>query len=448
MSNLSEPLLKYDLKLKTKENNEMNISIGYIDSKLSITAVFYKNYFKKTFSNSFTLEKLKESSSYYKQFNNEKEVINEILNNKLKGEEKIEGNEETSNAINLEIPLPSTNFSKISFELKQVNKTPEEILNEYKYIINQYENKFQISNFKSKILAGKDLEKETIKIWISPKKKLEASLLFSFHDIEYKEDSKSKYTYSLDSNINVRNFHKSCDNKSKILVICKSKNEIFGGYTPLSFNSSDEYGKDNDSFLFSLNQLKKYPKNNYEKTESLWCYKNYGPSFHWDLYFREKKMHAVKFEKKTYLTPEKWIDKYNCYVNDEGILLDSLEIFQIIDISDDSYCKKSLANLFGTPNFKNEKKNSSNLIGNNSKNEKGNIKNDKKDIIEEEKLDEQIIKNEENKNIINENDNSKNENNVVESKKDTVENKNDSDENKNDIKENENKNEENINNNK
>ena len=299
MSNLSEPLLKYDLKLKTKENNEMNISIDYIDSKLSITAVFYKNYFKKTFSNTFTLEKLKESSSYYKQFNNEKEVINEILNNKLKGEEKIEGNEETSNAINLEIPLPSTNFSKISFELKQVNKTPEEILNEYKYIINQYENKFQISNFKSKILAGKDLEKETIKIWISPKKKLEASLLFSFHDIEYKEDSKSKYTYSLDSNINVSNFHKSCDNKSKILVICKSKNEIFGGYTPLSFNSSDEYGKDNDSFLFSLNKLQKYPKNNYEKTESLWCYKNYGPSFHWDLYFREKKMHAVKFEKKT-----------------------------------------------------------------------------------------------------------------------------------------------------
>ena len=423
--------LIYDIKLKTKENNEMNISIGYIDSKLSITAFFYKNYFKKTFSNSFTLDELKESSSYYKQFNNEKEIINEIVNNKLKGEEKIEGNEETSNVINLEIPLPSTNFSKISFELKQVNKTSEEILNEYKYIINQYENKFIISNFKSKILAGKDLEKETIKIWISPKKKLEAQLLFSFHDIEYKEDPKSKYTYKLDSNINVRNFHNSCNYKNNILVICKSKNEIFGGYTPLSFNSDDEYGKDNDSFLFSLNKLQKYHKNNYENTNSLWCYKNYGPCFHWDLYFREKKIHAVKFEKKNYLTPEKWIDKDNCYVNDEGILLDSLEVFQIIDISNRSD-KKKTNNLFGNL-FNNKKENTSN-------NKKDNIENDKKVITEEEKLDEPTIKNEEDKNNINENEKNESENNEVE-------NKNDTEENQDNIKENENKIEENINNN-
>ena len=185
MSDKLESQEKYTLKLKTKENNEMDVSIGYIDSKLSITAFFYKNYFKKTFSNSFTLDELKESSSYYKQFNNEKEIINEIVNNKLKGEEKIEGNEETSNVINLEIPLPSTNFSKISFELKQVNNTPKDILDEYKYVVNQYEQNFRISNFNSKILAGKDLEKETIKMWIYPRGKLEAKLLFSFHDIKY-----------------------------------------------------------------------------------------------------------------------------------------------------------------------------------------------------------------------------------------------------------------------
>lgn len=162
MSKDLEILPKYDIILKTKENNEMNVSIAYKDSKLSIIAFFYKNYFKKTFTNSFALDELKESSSYYKQFNSEKEIINEIINNKLKGEEKTEGNEETSNVINLIIPLPGTQFPKISFELKQVDKTPEEILNEYKYVINQYENKFQISNFNSKILAGKDLEKETI----------------------------------------------------------------------------------------------------------------------------------------------------------------------------------------------------------------------------------------------------------------------------------------------
>lgn len=219
MSKDLEILPKYDIILKTKENNEMNVSIAYKDSKLSIIAFFYKNYFKKTFTNSFALDELKESSSYYKQFNSEKEIINEIINNKLKGEEKTEGNEETSNVINLIIPLPGTQFPKISFELKQVDKTPEEILNEYKYVINQYENKFQISNFNSKILAGKDLEKETIKIWISPREKLEAKLLFSFHDIQYIKDPNYYlyyYIYSLKEDINVRNFHKACDNKSRI----------------------------------------------------------------------------------------------------------------------------------------------------------------------------------------------------------------------------------------
>ena len=405
---------KYVIKIKTKENNEMEVSIGYEDSKLSIKAFFYKNYFKKTFSNAFTLDELKESSSYYKQFNNENEILKEIINNKLKGEEKIEGNEETSNVINLEIPLPSTNFSKISFELKEVNKSHKEILYEYAYIINLYENKFRIANFNSKILAGKELEKETIKLWISPKYKLEAKLLFSFHDIQYKGD-----TYSLDKDINVRNFHKACDNKYSILVICKSKNEIFGGYTPLCFNSLDEYGKDNDSFLFSLNKLEKYRKDNYENTDSLWCYKNYGPCFHWDLYFREKKIHAVKFEKKNYLTPEKWIDKKNCYVNDEGILLDSLEVFQI---KSDRFYNEVPFNFFWNNYYK--------------------IMN-KKINIEEEKLDEQIIKNEGDKN--NKDEKNKNENQKEETDNQKEENENEKEEIENQKEKNENQKEENEN---
>ncbi len=41
-------------------------------------------------------------------------------------------------------------------------------------------------------------------------------------------------------------------------------------------------------------------------------------------------MNTVKFKKKNYLTPFNWVDKTKCYYNDSGILLDSLEIFQII----------------------------------------------------------------------------------------------------------------------
>ena len=48
-------------------------------------------------------------------------------------------------------------------------------------------------------------------------------------------------------------------------MICKSKNEIFGGYTPLSFSTANEYGCDNHSFLFSLTRLEKYPKDSFNR---------------------------------------------------------------------------------------------------------------------------------------------------------------------------------------
>ena len=38
-------------------------------------------------------------------------------------------------------------------------------------------------------------------------------------------------------------------------------------------------------------------------------------------------MNAVKFENKNFLTPSNWVDGSECYSNDSGILLDSLEIF-------------------------------------------------------------------------------------------------------------------------
>ena len=40
-------------------------------------------------------------------------------------------------------------------------------------------------------------------------------------------------------------------------------------------------------------------------------------------------MNAIKFEKNNYLTPKNWVQKNLCFYDDSGILLDSLEIFQI-----------------------------------------------------------------------------------------------------------------------
>ncbi len=243
------------------------------------------------------------------------------------------------------IPLPSFTCKNISFNLKEKKKSYKEEYREYKIITNIYEEELVIANFNSKILIGKDKEKHAIKFWISPIHKISAKLIYSFYEnfCLNNENEKMEINFNIGRSKKVRNFHQTCDNKKRILILFKSKNEIFGAYTPLSFNSLNKYGYDNESFLFSLNRLKKYPKNSLNKTKSIWCYKNYGPSFHYDLYFLENSMNVVELDKNNYLTSDNWINRKDCFIDSEGIILDSLEIFQIVE-EDNNQDKINLMN--------------------------------------------------------------------------------------------------------
>ena len=312
----------YKLKLISKQKNEIYLTIENKESELSFICYYCKDFFKYFFKNSFSLEKLKEQSNYFNQFSEIKQIFTEIYFNSKKGKEYMDGNENLDEKIKLIIPLESRNYPNIQFELKKIKKEHDEIFEEYKNVITLYKNQIKIKNFKSKILLLNEQDKKLIKSWISPIQNLEAKLLYSFY-ISYEKK------YDLNEIGTVRLFHEKCDNKKSILVICKSNDQIFGGYTPLRFKSDNSYGKDNKSFLFSLNSKEKYPKNNYDSNESIWRYENYGPSFHWDLYFRKYKMNTIKLEKKNYLTPQNWVNENKCIIGEYGILLDSLEIFQI-----------------------------------------------------------------------------------------------------------------------
>ena len=322
----------YKLHIITKQANDVSISIEYEKSELVFKCSYYKDYFKIIFKNSFSLDKLKEKSNYFNQFSEIKEVLYEIYFNPKKGQEYLDGNENLEDKIKLIIPLTSKKYPFIEFELDKEKQEQEEILEEYKKALDLYKNQIKIKNFNSKILELREKDKEIIKAWISPIESLKAKLLYSFY-VSYKKDLEY-FQYKInDKDINkvgtVQLFHEKCDNKKHILIICKSKEQIFGGYTPLRFKSDNTYGKDNLSFLFSVNRRRKYPKNNFDNNESIWRYREYGPSFHWDLYFRKNKMNTVKFEKKNYLTPSNWVDESKCYYDDSGILLDSLEIFEL-----------------------------------------------------------------------------------------------------------------------
>ena len=321
----------YESLIIVTKHNKIKLIIKVKESNLSFYCYFFRDYIKASFESKFSLDELKKKCLYYNQFTDINEVFKELYFNKKKGQEYIIGNENLDDKIILAIPVEVVKFPTLRFELNRIAKTDKELMEEYKKAIDIYKFKININNFNSQILEIYPEEKEELKAWISPSKKLKAELLYSYYvnckmikEKEYEIDSNDRNKIG-----SIEAFHKVCDNKYGILVICKSKNEIFGGYTPLCFTSSNDYGYDNKSFLFSLNKKEKYPKSSYDNSESIWCYNYYGPCFGWDLYFRKYKMDVLKFEKDKYLTPNNWINTENCYACSDGVLLDSLEIFQI-----------------------------------------------------------------------------------------------------------------------
>ena len=77
---------------------------------------------------------------------------------------------------------------------------------------------------------------------------------------------------------NSATFHSKCDEIPNTITLIKlAKNRRFGGFTSESWDCSNQYKDDINSFLFSLDKLKIYPIKNNKK--AIGCFKNYGPVF-------------------------------------------------------------------------------------------------------------------------------------------------------------------------
>ena len=238
----------------------------------------YKNEIKDLNNNKIVLdEKLKDYEKAIEKYKKEIKDLNEnkivlmtkdLNDNKTILDEKIKEYEKVIEKYKNEIKDLNDNKIISDEKIKDLNdnnKIEKEKVEKYEIIIEKYKNevenlkngikdldeRFLINGFDSNILEIKN-HNEIIKMWISPFKKISAKLLYNFH-IKYENENTYEYN-------DVQNFHSKCDNRPNILIICKSKNEIFGGFTPLCFASNNSYGSDNNSFVFSINKLKKYPK--------------------------------------------------------------------------------------------------------------------------------------------------------------------------------------------
>jgi len=79
-------------------------------------------------------------------------------------------------------------------------------------------------------------------------------------------------------------FHNKCDNQGPTIVLCKNEKEnIFGGYSSISWTSNSSYYAANGSFIFTLSNIHgtaptKYPNSrNYDY--AVYHHSGYGPTF-------------------------------------------------------------------------------------------------------------------------------------------------------------------------
>ena len=246
---ISDKKNKFYLFFKSENNYE-----------ISIKAV-KEDFIQRIFTNIFSIKVIQENKYFY-QFDDLKEICDELSERIEK--EKISIIEDT-NSIAISIPLPSSKIKEVVFELKENEKSDKKIikdlmnlvkeqkdeisnlrneLNEFKketlFILNNY----YISNLNSLIIDN-NIYNLTLKKWINPYLNIKANLL---------------YRLTRDGP-EVSTFHRLCDNKGPTLTLFNLENGYkIGFFVNESFDSVSQWKKDDNCFLFNLNQNKKYKK--------------------------------------------------------------------------------------------------------------------------------------------------------------------------------------------
>ena len=80
-----------------------------------------------------------------------------------------------------------------------------------------------------------------------------------------------------------RDFHFKCDDHSPTLTLLKAKQSkfIFGGYTEVTWESSNQWKSDPNTFIFSLTNKENKPckMKTTDVDKSIYCSQRYGPTF-------------------------------------------------------------------------------------------------------------------------------------------------------------------------
>lgn len=314
-----------DLPLKLKKSKKFNsrdekgkaheIEMGIAENSILFKAEINNGIISKKYSSIYSFDKLKQNNIFIFQENiqeiyeqleiyinaeevhfklNENNITISIftkikkfpeINFELKPEfidnnkiinilmEKFKNLEDENRNLKIKIENLEINYNKSINEQKSENQVlKSEIedlkndLNSIKEYINkkkEKERQKEMNKFPDSLIVKQE-ESKMICEWINPNKNIDSKLL---------------YRVSRDGD-GPEIFHKYCDNKGPTIMFAKINNGYrFGGFAGISWTSEEnQWVKDKDAFLFSLNNKLKF-NNNHNTDTTVYHGKDYGPDF-------------------------------------------------------------------------------------------------------------------------------------------------------------------------
>ncbi len=244
-----------------------DISLAMVDQTKKYEALYLKT-IKETFS-LFDVSKALANELTEDTFRNPNILIESIREIQQKQDESLKDIQSKLNQMNRvkEFCVEKNTFQpNLASLLNQIEKSS--LFGVLKFSIFKTIQYSNINSLKSQILEGEQQCSELIRL------------------CEFSLDGKWSLLYrGTRDGFDSDDFHSKCDGYTNTLTILKAEqsSNIFGGFTSVEWDSSDEWKSDPNAFLFSLtnnhNQPLKMKVDPNRHQCAIYCHSSYGPSF-------------------------------------------------------------------------------------------------------------------------------------------------------------------------